>query len=367
MSQTHTDISRQVDEVSNRYQALFAGQPRISRDARQLEQMVRDLEALRPKLGALASSEREALTTRIQEAIDLYRAEAAAIRTAQSAGPEAFAAHRLASWAYLGFARYRHHFAGQSRGSRDLNLLGELIADLEVLESDMKAQAKVLSTDELQEALRLTGEQLQLYHEERRAIAQLRTEGTQMELADRFAGLANAQFALYSTHFAGKPRLSRRPMLLERIIDSLSQIEERMRALEAQGHLDDRHLKNVEIVQGRLAAYRKELEEIQKVRSRTDFSSLINALGGAANKVFEEYRTHFAGQDRATRELPRMVSLFDALYDIGRQMDDLQQVRHDGTNQRNLQIVLDNLRMYDREHTAIQEAQQSEENSPVIP
>jgi hypothetical protein len=356
MSKTADAVRRGIQDVTGRYTALFAGQPRITRDARVLDQLVRDLEAMRPDLLGLPGTEREELTKTVTESVELYRKEAVSVRAAQSGGPEALAAHRLASWAYLTFARYRHHYAGQSRGTRDLALMGEMVADLEQLQVQMAAQQKRQESDELTQASNLLGEQLGLYREERKAIAQVRSDGDLAEQSDRYAALANGQMSLYGDQFAGKQRLSRRPMLLERIIDSLRQIGERMQALVTQGHKHENNQKNIGIVQERVRAYRKELEEIQKARASTDFPSLINALGAAANEVFKEYGEHFAGKDRATRELPRLAKLLDSLFDIGRQMDDLEQVRHDETNARNLQIVLDNLRMYDREFTNITEA-----------
>lgn len=359
MSKTAETVRRGIDDVVQRYTAFFAGQPRITRDARMLDQMVRDLEGMKPDLLALPGTERGELTTRVNDAIELYRKEAQAVRASQEQGPEALAAHRLATWSYLTFARYRHHFAGQSRGTRDLLLMGEMIADLEQLQVQMTAQKRRATTDELEQAHTAVVDQLNLYREERKAIAQVRIDGDLPEQSDRLAALANNQFSLYGDQFAGKSRLSRRPMLLERIIDSLRQIGERMQALVTQGHKHESNRRNIEIVNERIAAYRKELAEVQKVRAATDFPSLINALGAAANEVFAEYREHFAGQDRATRDLARLTKLLDSLFDIGRQMDDLEQVRHDDTNARNLQIVLDNLRMYDREHAAIQEAKAS--------
>ena len=43
MSKTAETVRRGIDDVVQRYTAFFAGQPRITRDARMLDQMVRDL------------------------------------------------------------------------------------------------------------------------------------------------------------------------------------------------------------------------------------------------------------------------------------------------------------------------------------
>ncbi len=354
---TAADARLEIDQIQARYDALFAGQPRISRDATALDEMVAQLNAISGKTARLPAAERDELNTRLVELTGLYTREAEAVRAAQAQGPEALKAHRLATWAYLTFSRYRHHFAGHSRGSRDLGLLGEMIADLQDVKLEMSELAPTFTNDELTQARDALTQNLSLYQQERQAIAEARGAGELSEQSDRLAELANAQFTLYQNHFANKSRLSRRPMLLDRIVEQLVLIQDRMKALSTQGLHADSNRKNIEIVQGRIAAYRKELEAINTARAQTDFASLVNALGGAANDVFKTYREHFAGQDRKSRSLPLMVQLLDALWDIARQMDDLDQVRRDAVNHRNLQIVLDHLRMYDREHQAIAEVQ----------
>ncbi|MCA9543485.1 MAG: hypothetical protein KC613_03815 [Myxococcales bacterium] len=358
---THTpaDARHQIDQIVARYDALFAGQPRISRDANVLDEMLGQLNALAGQTARMPAADRDEINARIVELKGLYAREADAIRSAQAQGPDALKAHRLASWAYLTFARYRHHFAGQSRGTRDLGLVGEMVADLQELKDEMGELAEQFSNGELSEARDTLRQNLALYIEERKAIAEARGDGELSDQADRLAGLANDQFGLYQKHFAGKSRLSRRPMLLDRIIEQLLLIHDRMKALQAQGLHADSNKRNIQIVQERVAAYKKELEAVNQARAQTDFPSLVNALGGAANEVFEEYRKHFAGQDRKTRDLGLMVKMLDELWDVARQMDDLDQVRRDDVNHRNLQIVLDHLRMYDREHQAIVDAQKA--------
>ena len=176
------------------------------------------------------------------------------------------------------------------------------------------------------------------------------------EQASILATVANAQFRLYSDHFAGKSRLSRRPARLERIVGTLTQTRDRMDALRQQGLHDPSNERNIGVVDGRLELYRKELEAVRSARQQTSMEALVRGLGEAANAAFDQYREHFAGQDRGTRDLQLLDSILEELHDMARQMDDLDRVRDDPANQRNLAIVLDQIRSYDREDQLIRDA-----------
>jgi division protein CdvB (Snf7/Vps24/ESCRT-III family) len=147
--------------------------------------------------------------------------------------------------------------------------------------------------------------------------------------------------------------------LLERVIDNLQLTRVQMRALASSNPELQNNAKNAEIVQGRLDFYQSELIEIRKSRETAQFEDLVGALGGAANQVFDEYKQHFAGHDRKSRELARLSKLCDQLYEVAHQMDDLDRVKENATNVANLNIVLDNLNMYENEFDEITKVQRS--------
>lgn len=356
MTKTDTAALRaQADGIHARYDAHFAGQPRISRDPSLLDEMVREIEDLLPRARAAGATE---LVETLEKNHALYGKEAAAVREAQAAPPDVLTAHELGSWATLTFNRYRRHFAGKSRGTRDLGLLGEMITDLERIERAVdglreRAEEPVAS---IESTFKEVSESRELYVRERTAIREARGAGTLDDQGNTLASVANDQFKLYRHHFAGKSRLSRRPALMERMVASLEVVHQRMKALEAQGLHAETNTRNISIVEGRLAAYREELEKIRESRQQSSLERLVSAFGEAANKVFEEYRAGFAGQDRRTRDPEALSILCDALYDLARQMDDLDRVREDERNQHNLAVVLDQLRLYEREYGLVVDA-----------
>lgn len=342
-------------KVHARYDAHFAGQPRVSRDPSLLDAMSVELDGLLTQARALGPSG-QALVADLEKNRGLYAREAEAIRAAQSAEPDALTAHEISGWAQLTFSRYRRHFANQPRRTRDLGLLAEMIDDLERADRTLRELARRTPGAGIEAMSEQVSESLALYRKERAEIAAARGAGTLQEQGDVLAAVANGQFALYRHHFAGKPRLSRRPALLERMATSLAGVHDRMKALEAQGLHADSNTRNIGIVEQRLELYRNELDQVRRIRQQSSLSQLVTAFGEAANKTFEAYREGYAGQDRGGRDPEALSALCDELFDLARQMDDLDRVREDETNQHNLQVVLDHLRLYEREYGLILEA-----------
>lgn len=358
MTQPNLEILRQrADAIHRRYLANYAGQPRISRDPDALQRMVKEMDDLANQLRRLPAVQQMQLSKVLRENRDLYAQEAKAIREAQAGGDEALYSHHLATQAALVSGRYRRHFAGRGRATRDVGLLSEMISDLERLLPLMEEQLTRHPSDELRQALTVARDNLPLYQSELVEVRKAQAAGDLEQQADVLASLANHQFELYRHHFAGHPRLSRRPALLSRLVENLERIHADMLALKAQGLSLETNDKNADIVAGRIAAWQTELTAVRDAKSRSRLEDLVNALGDAANAVFEQYRQNFAGQDRATRDLDLLNRLTDALIEIGRQMEDLDRVRDDQTNRTNLGIVLDHIRMYDREYDQIREAQ----------
>lgn len=352
---TLESLRNRAEAIHRQYDAHFAGQPRITRDASLLDAIIDETDAALADARGVPGA--EPVLERLRQNRAMYQQEVAAVRAAQAQGPEAFEVHRIGTWAGLVFDLYRRHFAGKSRGTRDLGLIGELIDLLERLDAESASlSARVGAIADLADVRSGITENLALYRKERAAIVSARGAGTLEEQGDLLAAVANGQFTLYRVHFAGKSRVSRRPALLARMIGALETVGDRMRALRAQGLHAESNDKNIEIVEARLAAWREEIEAIRAQKQKTSFADLVTALGTAANEVFATYRKQFAGQDRTTREPEELGELLDQLIEVARLMDDLDRVRDDAGNQHNLGVVLDHLRLYQREYGLILDA-----------
>jgi hypothetical protein len=353
-------LKQQIDDLSSEYAARFAGHSRVTRELADIEGLVTRAKQVVGKLEALPKSakdpEVEALVDLAKSNLQLYQTERTAIAEAKQGGPAMVEFAALGTQANFVFARYRRHFAGKARNTRDLGLLAEMVDDLQKLQTRMKTLIAGKSDQRMQDDLELVGTNIKLYVAERGEIVESRNAGTAEEQADVLAEVANLQFQVYQDHFASKSRLTRRPELLQRMIDNLKLVKERMEALKKGGVSSESNTKNIDIVQANVDMYVTELAEIRKARSGVKLADLMGNLGSAANDVMTEYRENFAGKERATRDLDLLSKLADQLGEIFRQMTALQRAEKNEMNARNMSIVNDNLVMLESEYEEIRKA-----------
>lgn len=351
-------LKSEVEDISNTYEGRFAGHSRVTRDVGEMEELVKRTRDVIAKLEAEPKNDDvNALLSTAKDNLALYQNEREAIRAAKASGPDLEEFARLGMQANFVFARYRRHFAGKSRNTRDLGLLAEMIDDLQKIQQRMQPIAKRnAGVSGLAEDLELVSNNIKLYVAERGEIADSRGTGTLDEQADVLAEVANGQFKVYQEHFADKSRLTRRPQLLQRMISNLETVKDRMAGLKKSGLKSEVNDKNIDIVDQNLKMYRTELAEIKKARASVKLSDLMGNLGGAANDVMEEYRANFAGKSRKGRDLELLSKLCDQLGEISRQMADLGRAEVVDFNLKNQQIVNDNIVMLDTEYDEIVKA-----------
>lgn len=319
MSETNlAEVKSSIDALEATYGLRFANQPRVSRNLSVLDGMIETTGELMDKLSTLGSNGDAEAVSELKEEVEQARArferEKGEIATAQAQGPAAIEAGILAIRANFVIWRYRRHFAGRSRETRDLYLMAEMLDDLEGLQREMVAlSSNYSSVPGLQDDLQVVRQHLELFRREADAIANAQDEGPTEQKAGRMGQLANNQFDLYRVHFAGLSRLSRRPELLQRIIDALEFIGGQMQKLTAGGFNADFNTRNQAIVQDRLKAYHKELEQIRSARMDAELSEVMDSLAISVNQVMNEYGESYAGQSRKGVNLARLGELCDLL------------------------------------------------------
>ncbi len=349
---TAPELIARLEAIDARYRGRFAGHPRISRDPEELEAIQADVEAVANDAASVSDA---ALTERVETSRKLYSEELVRIQEARAAGPAAVAAHRISTMATMVMGRYGRFFAAKNRTMVDVGLLETLADTMAELVVEMERLA-AQGADVAEDLQRMQGA-LKVYRDEQGAIRSARGDGTVAEQAQRLASLANQQFDRYRLLYAGEPRMSRNPDSLASMLKALREIMGSMRALQTRGVTNDAHLKNMQIVSDRMESWEKELVTIRDVITRGDRTERIGRLGEAANKIFTEYRENFAGKDRKTRDLSKLSDLIEQLWPIQRSMDAIDADDGDDTNARNLSIVTDQLRVYDREYRNIEKAQ----------
>ncbi|MBX3261339.1 MAG: hypothetical protein KIS78_14810 [Labilithrix sp.] len=355
------NLGKELEELDREYAAGFAGQSRQTRDLDVLDEIIARTSSVLERVDQIPSAAQGPELVRLRETalqnLGLYSQERAAIQRAQEVGPTFEAFSNEATSANLVFGRYARHFAGKDRSTRDLALLGELVEELKQIEKRMTTLLDESNVKEFERDRKVVRDNVAQYQSEIELIENAQKSGTPDQRASILASLANDQFAVYQAHFAGEPRISRRPALLMRIISSLKKIHERMVGYRDGGLDLDFNNKNIKIVEDRLKIYEGELVEIRKVRQATAMPDIMGELGGAANKLFDDYRSAFADKPRAQVDLAKLGVICDKLAEIRRQMSEMSWAEDNEMNAKNLDIVTEQLVMFEGEYEAVVSAQ----------
>lgn len=357
------NLRRDLESITSSYEADFAGQSRATRDVANIDNLIKRLKDVISRAGsipaAVQGAELAAIVEDAKSTLELYQNERQAILKAKEAGPifEDFAAE--ATDANFVFARYGRHFAGQNRATRDVALLAEMLEELKGIQKRMSALLEEKNVADFGRDLEVVRGAITQYTSEIKEIEKAQKSGSAEEQAGLLANLANDQFAVYQNHFAGQARISRRPALLMRVIDSLKAVKSRMDGLKAGGLAEEYHDKNIGIVTERLAVYENELGEIRKARQGSALPDIMGNLGNAANEIFEEYRKGYADKSRAQVDYAQLGKICDRLGEVKRQMRDLSRAEQNEMNERNLEIVVSQLSLFESEFEEVGKAQKT--------
>jgi signal transduction histidine kinase len=354
-------LRTEMDQISGEYDRDFAGQSRATRDLDTLDALVKRVVDVQKRIDEIPLAAQGPQLAQLRELVvgskEVYETERKAIVAARAQGPDASEFSMLAAQANFVFARYTRHFAGQDRTSRDLGLLSEMIEDLKAIKKRMQTMYAKKKTDAYAKDVEVVTQNLTMYEAELGEVQKAQASIVGDERSGLLASLANSQFAIYRTHFAGFSRSTRRPQLLMRAIDNLKRIQSEMKILQNAGVDAEHNPKNIEIVTQNLSMYETEVTEIRKARQNTSMVDLMGLLGTAANEVFESYRSNFAGKNRQQVDIELLGQICDRLGELMRQMADLSRAEENETNERNMEIVSDQLAMYEQEFEAVRNAQ----------
>jgi hypothetical protein len=354
-------MSDEFDAIFDEYQAHFAGKPRSTRDLELLDELIERLETALDEARDELNGGRGRLAEMVEqgeENLRIYRSEREAIERVQQQGPEVVEAGILATWANAEFHRYNRHFAGSPRPTRDVELLNEMITELKVVRDRMHAlRDNEEAIEGLDQDIETVETNLEEYRNERERIVEAQHSGDLDDRASYLAEIANSQFQIYRTLFGGKSRVTRRPKLLRRMIRTLESTKRQMEKLRERGLESQENEGNIEIVENTLETYREELEAVEDAKRGVDPDELVGHLGRAANEIFEAYREEFAGADRRTRDLGQLSWMCDELYHLARAMQETIDAGAGDSGRENLEIVLDNLSLYQREFDEIYQLQ----------
>lgn len=354
------NLGKELETIDGEYASEFAGQSRLTRDVGSLDRIIKRTKSVLEKVSQIPVAAQGPDLARLRDAatqnLSLYQTERTAILRAQEAGPVAEQFGQEATSANFVFARYGRHFAGKDRSTRDVALLGELVEELKQIDKRMTQLIQERPGPELERDRKVVRESLGQYQKEIDLVEKAQSTGTPEQEASILATVANTQFAVYQTHFAGEARVSRRPALLMRVVTTLKRVRDRMKALKSGGLDIEFNDKNIAIVEDRLGVYETELGEIRKVRQATTMVDIMGELGGSANKLFDEYRQNFADKPRTQADDVRLGNICDKLAEIRRQMVEMSFAEDNEMNSKNLDVVTEQLAMFESEFEAVSRA-----------
>ena len=357
-----SDLQRLTDRaesIHDQYRREFSGRSRATRDASVLDGMLAQLAQVAQQAEALAGNDADALLSTLTEREQLYRTERDAIRDIQADGPDAVRAARLNNWTWVALRRYQRNYAGQRRATRDLELLVELSALQRGWNEAFAALSVRRDGGAWAETTQQMASNLELFDSEAKAVREARASLDPAELSRVMATVANGQFNLYRRHFEGKSRRTRRIALLERVNRNLREVLRGMQGARDAGVQTEANLGNIDRVQRRIEMHQAEAEKIRLAQATVTPAELTGMLGDDANGLFRAYREGFGGVARKDADIDKLDDLCDQLFEIGLQMEELDRRHGLPTNARNIEIVLDNLKQFERERQRIAQAHKS--------
>jgi len=347
-------LTARAEAIHEKYRREFSGRSRATRDAGALDGMLTEL--ARVATDAEAVSGADALRSTLAERERLYVTERDAIQEIQADGADAVQAARLNNWTWLSLRRYQRNYAGQRRSTRDV----ELLVELGELQRSWKASFDGLGVRRDGGAWAETAQQmtsnLELFSAEAQAVGQARAALNPADLAAVMATVANQQFALYRRHFEGRQRRSRRIGLLVRVNRNLREVLRGMESARDGGVQTEANLGNIARVKGRVEMHEAEVDKIRLAQATISPAELAGMLGDEANGLFREYREGFSGVTRKDADLGKLDGICEQLFEIGLHISELDARHGLPVNARNLDIVLDNLKQFERERQRIAQA-----------
>ncbi len=128
-----------------------------------------------------------------------------------------------------------------------------------------------------------------------------------------------AIYDLYRSRFAGMARATRDVAELDEIIQRLKDVIS-VGERQQQDKRDPALASVLETARENLAIYENERAEIRKVQTQPH-ARLSAVLATRANRCFDVYGRHFAGKDRATRDVRLLMDLVNELEDLQARME----------------------------------------------
>lgn len=208
-------------------------------------------------------------------------------------------------------ARWAREYAGKPRHTRDLDALDKMIEKAD----SVVRKAKSLTGTGTEELRKSAAERLELFQNERAAIAEAQFDLPKLGEVHRLGRAADAAYANWRRHFAAQDRRTRDAGLLDAMIDAIAASHAGLTAIHAtQPELVKPE--GLHDMKTQLELLKDERNEIAKAKKATTGRDKVVCALDEGQQCLDRYRVHYAGQPRVTADadaLERIVARLDGL------------------------------------------------------
>ncbi len=244
---------------------------------------------------------------------------------------------------------YALHFAGQPRLTRDIDIIDSLIDGLERTIRETQGRGDP-ATLELQELLDIANEHLEMYREERAAIAKVQKE--EGPKACEVAGLMTRVQAVlhrYTRHFAGHERHSRDLGLLGEMIDDMTLLGQELDTLRGGPKVEFAQEER-DLVDQYIELFSRERREIGQARDTGSLSEQGYILGAAVNELLATFQSQVVGLSRFVCRPELLMRLIAELEDLRERLVSLETLGlHAEFHRENISNVDENIAVWREE------------------
>lgn len=250
---------------------------------------------------------------------------------------------------------YARKFAAQPRATRDVALLHEMAARLRGLHAEI-LDGSTGGAGVERVVVAITSH-LALFAVEIPLLDKAARDGPPKARLRWLTDRLNGQLELYRVHCAGRARLSRRPGLLQRSIDSVTGILAALEDPQIAALEDARIALCKERGQAQLATLRDELAQVQRVHAESSPAARFQSLKAEVDLVQAEFRACLQGKPRQSASLDHLGYLCDRLLEVEVQLGAMARQDRGGESAQYLSKLQRLQDAYETEHQTIRNIQ----------
>ncbi len=319
-------LAREMNRLHQEFILHFSGHVRMTRDLAQLDDLLAYMEALQRQATAQAfqsegrwQSLLDLLARRLQE----YQSERGAVAQIQaSASLQDRQASQQTARARLVLHRFARHFSGQSRRTRDIERLTDILLETQEIFQALRPLAQAIHLRSVAEEIGAVGGYVEFLTAEREELLESRRAGSLADQSDNWQLLlANLENG-WKTEVQGQPRATRRPGLLHRYITSLDGVLEGLMTAR-HANLPDQHELAIEKAARLLVRWQDELAELRNWQDALPPAERVSALWTRAQELVQVFLGHWTGDPANALGSEALGDLCDSLDEVERQLSQL--------------------------------------------